>query len=172
MDGRFFFARYRPSLAGHLTTVGDWQERLEALARFAERPEVEVVVCHRPSGLPIGAMCLAGIDRVNGKAEFSVGFLRGRGTRAIFEAIHFAMRYSFETLGLRKLVLHALADNRQALMLLERSGARLEGILHAELVLPAGGHADVRRYALLRDDDWFRLKIVLTRLAPLASSTE
>src|SRR3990170_4575601 len=126
MGERFFFARYRPSLAGHLTTPRDWRDRIEALAAFAEPPEIEVIVCHGPSGVPIGVMNLAGIDTVNGKAEFSVCFLRGRGTRAIWEAIHFALRHSFETLGLRKLVLHTLADNRQALALLERFGAHSE----------------------------------------------
>ena len=122
--------------------------------------------------MPIGAMYLAGIDRVNGKAEFSVCFLRGRGTRAIWEAIHFALHYSFESLGLRKLVLHTLADNHQALALLEHSGAHPEGIFRAELVLPGGGYADVRRYALFRDTDWFRLKAALARLAPLVENLE
>lgn len=172
MGGRFFFARYRPGLAGHLTTPRDWRDRLAALAAFAEPPEVEVVVCHRASGAPIGAMYLAGIDTVNGKAEFSVGFLRGRGTRAIWEAIHFALRHSFETLGLRKLVLHALADNHQALALLERYGAHPEGIFRAELAMPGGGYADLRRYAVFREGDWPRLSAALARLAPLADRAE
>lgn len=172
MGGRFFFARYRPGLAGQLTTAREWRDRLDALAAFAEPPEVEVVVCHRASGAPIGAMYLAGIDTVNGKAEFSVGFLRGRGTRAIWEAIHFALRHSFETLGLRKLVFHTLADNHQALVLLERFGAHPEGIFRAELAMPGGGYADLRRYALFRDTDWPRLKATLAKLAPLSDSVE
>ena len=113
-------------------------------------------------------MYLAGIDRVNGKAEFSVGFLRGRGTRAIWEAIHFALHYSFESLGLRKLVFHTLADNHRALAMLERIGAHPEGIFRDELALPAGGYADLRRYALFRDSDWSRIGSLLVRLAPLA----
>ncbi len=172
MGGGFFFARYRPSLAGHLTTPRDWRDRLEALAAFAEPPEVEVIVCHRASGAPIGAMYLAGIDTVNGKAEFSVGFLRGRGTRAIWEAIHFALRHSFETLGLRKLVLHTLADNHQALAVLERFGAHPEGSFRAELAMPGGGYSDLQRFALFRDDDWPRLEVTLAKLAPLSDSVE
>lgn len=117
-------------------------------------------------------MCLAGIDTVNGKAEFSAGFLRGRGTRAIWEAIHFALHYSFQSLRLRKLVLHTLADNHQALAILERIGAHPEGIFRAELVLPGGRYADLRRYALFRDSDWLRLKTALARLAPLAETLE
>jgi RimJ/RimL family protein N-acetyltransferase len=167
---RFFFARYRPSLAGHLTTPRDWRDRIETLAAFAEPPEVEVVVCHGPSGVPIGVMNLAGIDTVNGKAEFSVCFLRGRGTRAIWEAIHFALRYSFETLELRKLVLHTLGDNRQALAMLERFGARPEGILRAELAMPDGSYADLQRYAVFREGDWPRIAAALVNLAPLAES--
>lgn len=172
MGERFFFARYRPGLAGHLTTARDWRDRLEAIAAFAEPPEVEVVVCHGPSGVPIGVMYLAGIDTVNGKAEFSVCFLRGRGTRAIWEAIHFALRYCFETLGLRKLILHTLADNHQALALLDRFGAHPEGVFRAELAMPDGGYADLRRYAVYRDGDWPRIAEVLAKLAPLVESIE
>lgn len=172
MGERFFFARYRPALAGHLTTARDWRDRIEAIAAFAEPPEVEVVVCHGPSGVPIGVMNLAGIDTVNGKAEFSVCFLRGRGTRAIWEAIHFALRYCFETLGLRKLVLHTLADNHQALALLDRLGAHPEGIFRAELAMPDGGYADLRRHAVFRDGDWPRIAEVLAKLAPLVEGIE
>ena len=167
MGRRFFFARYRPSLAGHLTSSDDWRNRLAALASFAEPPEVEVIVLNRATGAPIGAMCWAGIDTANGKAEFSLGFRRGRGTRATWEAIHLALRQTFETVRLRKLVFHCLADNRQAIALLERAGAHPEGLFRAELAMPAGGYADLRRFALFRDDDWPRLKAVLERVAPL-----
>lgn len=170
MGQRFFFARYRPGLAGRLTSAEDWRNRLEALAAFAEPPEVEVVVLHRPTGAPIGAMYLSGIDTANGKAEFSAGFLRGRGTRAIWEAIHFALWHAFETLALRKLVLHSLADNIPALAILERAGAHPEGLFRADLAMPSGGYADLRRFALFRDDDWPRLKAVLERIAPLSAT--
>jgi len=116
-------------------------------------------------------MCLAGIDSVNGKAEFSVGFLRGRGTRAIWEGMHFALNYAFESLNLRKLILHTLADNCQAHAVLARLGAHPEGILEAELVLPGGAHADLQRYALFRDRDWPGLKARLARIAPLKDPT-
>lgn len=170
MGRRFFFARYRPGLAGHLRSAEDWRNRLEALASFAEPPEVEVVVLHRATGAPIGAMYLAGIDAANGKAEFSAGFLRGRGTRAIWEAIHFGLRHAFETLRLRKLVFHCLADNLQALAMLERAGAHPEGLFRAELALPSGGYADLWRYALFSDGDWPRLKAVLERITPLLAA--
>jgi len=172
MGGQFFFARYRPGLAAHLRTPRAWRDRLEAIAAYAEPPEVEVVVCHGASGVPIGAMYLAGIDALNGKAEFSACFLRGRGTRAVWEAMHFALHYAFETLGLRKLVLYTLADNRQALALLNRFGAHPEGTFSAELALPAGGYADLRRFAVFRDGDWPRIAQALARLAPLAQGTE
>jgi RimJ/RimL family protein N-acetyltransferase len=128
------------------------------------------VVLHRATGAPIGAMYLAGIDTVNGKAEFSAGFQRGRGTRAIWEAIHFGLRHAFETLALRKLVFHCLADNLPALAILERAGAHPEGLFRAELSLSLGGYADLRRYALFGDSDWPRLKAVLDRITPLLAT--
>ena len=170
MGRQFFFARYRPGLSAHLTTAAQWRERIDALTGYAEPPEIEVVVCHGPSGAPIGAMYLAGIDSVNGKAEFSAGFLRGRGTRAIWEAIHFGLHHAFESLELRKLLFHILADNYPAVALLERLGARREGEFRAELAMPGGGFADVRRYALFRDGDWPPLQARLARLAPLVQT--
>lgn len=142
------------------------------MASFVEAPELEVVVCHAPSGAPIGAICVAGVDTVNRKAELSAGFLRGRGTRAVWEAIHFTLDYCFERIGLRKLVMYALAGNRQAIAILERAGAHPEGVLRAELALPGGEYADLLRYALFSDADWPRLKSELVRIAPLATRTE
>ena len=171
MVRRFFFARYRPALVGQLRSAADWRERIEALATFAEPPELEAIVCHGPTGFPIGAICLSGIDRSNGRAELSAGFQRGRGTRAVWEAIHFALHYSFDTLELRKLVLYTLADNAPARTVLDRAGAHPEGVFRAELVRPDGGYADLCRYALFRDSDWPRLHADLQRVAPLATSS-
>ncbi len=151
-----------------MTTARDWRDRFDALAAFPEPLEIEAIVCHKPTGAPIGAMCLAGIDAKNNKAEFSIGFLRGHGTRAITEAIHYALHYSFEIRGLRKLILHTNADNRQALAVLAKFGARSEGTFIAEMAAPGGGYADVERHALYRDSDWLRIETMLVRLAPLA----
>lgn len=139
------------------------------VASFPEPPEIEVIVVAVPTGIPIGAMCLSSLDEWNGKAEFSVGFCKATGTRAVWESIHAAFAFIFDSLHVRKLIFYALQGNRQAISLLDRIGARPEGVLVSELVLADSSTASLLRYALFRERDWAGLSAHLARIAPLVS---
>lgn len=167
------FRKYRPGFSDSLQSVEDWRGRIEALATLDRPPEIEVIVHHRSSGFPMGAMCLSAIDERNLKAELSVGFFRGRGSRAVWEAIHIAFHYAFVTLALRKLIFYTLIDNGPALAVLRQLGARSEGILVDELTNPLdGGRLSLERHAIFRDRDWPAISARLSRVAPLALSDD
>lgn len=164
------FAFYRPNLRVLCPTAFDLQQRLATLAEFVPPVELEVLVMHRASGMPLGAMALSAIDPINGKAEFSLGFVRGQGTRCAMEALHFALDHAFRAMALRKLIFYVLPDNRRALDLLHRSAIALEGRLRGELLLP-DRVADLLRFGLLREE-WESgpLRARLQKLVPLVTS--
>jgi RimJ/RimL family protein N-acetyltransferase len=163
-------AAYRPWLT---TAQGDLNlvvERLKLLAALTPATEIEALVLHRPSGSPLGFLCLAAIDPLNGKAELAAAFFRGRGSRPAIEAIHWALEKCFGSLGLHKLVFYTVPDNHAALGILKALGAYQEGLLKEELAVQNGKRLDLMRHALLRAD-WLDggARRRLARIAPLAA---
>lgn len=163
---------YRPGLgaqAGAEACIA----RLQALSAFEPPPEIEALVLHRATATPLGFMCLSGIDPLNAKAEFSVAFFRGRGSRSGLEAIHWALTYCFGTLELHKLIFYRLPDNNAARTMLAALGAPLEAVLREELISPQGGRVDLVRHALLRKD-WMtsNARHRLERLVPLTNKSD
>jgi len=166
------FSFYRPSLGALCPTVFDLQERLATLAQIEPPVEIEALVLHRATTAPLGVMSLSGIDPLNRKAEFSMGFVRGQGTRCTMEALHFALDHAFAAMDLRKLIFYAAADNRRALGLMHHWGIPEEGLLRRELLLADGSTADLRRFALFKEE-WESgpLRRQLRRLVPLVSES-
>lgn len=160
---------YRPWQG--VSSIASFAERLEWLASFEPPPEVEALVLNQHSGTPIGFLCLAAVDLLNGKAEFAAAFFHGRGSRAALEALHWALEAAFTKLELHKLVFYVLADNSPAHALLRRLGIPREGLLREELASPSGGRSDLVRYALFRRD-WLSGsgRTELQRLAPLCTA--
>lgn len=151
-------AVYRPGMVDFLSTPQIIAQRMAAQETFHPRLELEVMVIHRASGLAIGAMSLANIDHWHQKAELSVMFARGRGTRCSLEAITYAIEQSFTALALHKLAFHTTSRNRLAVRMLQRIEAVPEGVLREELrdssTLPEK-RIDLQRYGLLKQE-WQR----------------
>ncbi len=166
-----FFAFYRPNLGILCPSVADLQDRLAALAGITPPVEIETLVLHRATSAPIGVMSLSGIDTLNRKAEFSMGFVRGQGTRCSMEALHFALHEAFTAMNLRKLAFYAAAANQRALSLMRHWGVPEEGLLREELLLADGNAVDLRRFGLLRTE-WEKgpLRAQLRKLVPLVIS--
>ncbi len=162
------FAFYRPSLGILCPTVELLRERFAALAEIEPPLEIEVLVLHRATLAAVGLMSLSGIDPLNRKAEFSMGFVRGQGTRCTMEALHFALEHAYATMNLRKLVFYAAADNSRAVGLMRHWGIPEEGLLRGELLLADGRAADLRRFALFKEE-WESgpLRQQLRKLVPL-----
>lgn len=163
------FSFYRPCLGEMCPGVLDLIERMTAVRQLTPPLEIEVLIEHRDTQSPIGMMSLSGIDYFNRKAEFSIGFVRGQGTRCTIEALHFGLEQAFTALNLRKLVFYVAFGNLRAQRFMEHCQMAEEGLLREEVLLSSGQTLDLRRYALLQTD-WNNgeLRRTLQRLAPLA----
>ncbi len=101
-------------------------------------------------GHPIGSVYLRDIDRVHKKAEYGIfigekdALGKGYGTQAARIIIH----YAFEQLGLHKLMLRLLADNKQAYKSYEKAGFVQEAYLKDEVYLE-GTYKDVIYMAVI-----------------------
>jgi RimJ/RimL family protein N-acetyltransferase len=162
------FSFYRPGLAQMCPSVSELIQRMTTLAQLTPALEIEVLVEHLATQTPIGIMSLSSIDYFNGKAEFSLGFVRGQGTRCTMEALHFGLEQAFSVLNLRKLAFYVADGNERAQRFMEHTEMTEEGLLREELQLGSGKTVDLRRYALLRTD-WEKgdLRRSLQRLVPL-----
>lgn len=152
-----------------LEGVAQAAQRLIWIAQLDPTPEVEALLVHAPSGIPLGFMCLTGLDPANAKAEFLMGLFRGRGSRPAAEAVHWAFERAFGVMAIEKLVFHVMAGNLPALALLANLQVPQECVLRRELAGPEGARVDLHRFALFADD-WKRsdLRRRLQRVAPLA----
>lgn len=164
------FSFYRPCLRELCPDVPSLIERMAAVGQLTPPVEIEALIEHRATKTPIGIMSLSGIDHFNRKAEFSIGFVRGQGTRCTMEALHFGLEQAFSTLNLRKLAFYVAAGNERARRFMAHCHMAEEGLLREELLLASGKTLDLHRYALLRAD-WEKggLRRTLQRLVPLAS---
>lgn len=164
-------SRYRPGLGGTPQAGTNAVERMRLLRQFEPAVEIEALVLHRSSGAPIGLLCLSSIDRLNLKAEFSVAFFRGRGTRCALEAIHWALDTTFGAGGAEKLIFYTEPDNRPAIALMHALQIDREAVLSREIRLSSGRRGDLWRYALFRDAWQAGVgRQELSRLVPLAES--
>ncbi len=162
------FAYYRPCMSEMCPQVADLLERMENIGKITPPLEIEFIIEHKKSHAPIGAMSLSGIDYFNQKAEFSIGFVRGLGTRCSMEAFHFGIEQAFKAFKLRKLIFYVAAENRAAHRIMAHGCIEKEGVLRQELQLTSGVAIDLHRYALFQpawlNGDFRRL---LQRIAPL-----
>jgi RimJ/RimL family protein N-acetyltransferase len=84
-------------------------------------------------GQPIGNLALQAIDETHGRATFGISigekayWGRGYGT----EALRAVLRYAFQEMGLRRVVLEADEDNARAIRCYEKCGFQREGLLRA-----------------------------------------
>lgn len=164
------FAAYQPTLMQICASPGDLAGRIALLQSLDPPVEIEAMVLHRPTGAPIGIMSLAGIDLVNRKAELSLAFRRGRGTRCVAEAVAFALESAFSTLNLRKVIFHVAADNAAVLRMARRYGAVEEGCLREEVARGEAGWSDLYRFAFWRHEwEAGSLRPQLTRVAPVTA---
>jgi RimJ/RimL family protein N-acetyltransferase len=116
----------------------------EAIANGAARPPVTVnfTVYDRSDDAPVGTVGLFRINYVHSNAELGVaiGDRRGRGLGS--EAVRLTAQWAFRTLGLRNVMLGALAWNEGALRAYEKAGFRRIGVRRAA-EMSRGERADV-----------------------------
>src|SRR4051794_13417937 len=129
---------------GIVTPVTEEKWVDEEIAKGAERPPVTVnfTVYDRADDAPIGTAGLFRISYVHSNAVFgiAIGDRRGRGLGT--EATRLTVEWAFRTLGLRNVMLAALAWNEGALRAYEKAGFRRIGVRRAA-DMSRGGRADV-----------------------------
>ena len=107
-------------------------------------------------GQPIGNLGLHGIEETHGRATLGIAigekdfWGRGYGT----EAIRQVLRYAFEEMGLRRVVLEADDDNLRGIRCYEKCGFAREGLLRGHR-LRLGEPVNCVVMAVLRED-WER----------------
>jgi UDP-4-amino-4,6-dideoxy-N-acetyl-beta-L-altrosamine N-acetyltransferase len=116
------FSERPPTAEEHLRWLADVEAR-------GDRHEFMIV--ERTSGRSVGTIGLSHIDRVNRRAEYGVliGEPDARGKGLAAEASRLLLAYAFGTLGLRRVYLHVLVRNEDALRLYRRVGFQPEGVL-------------------------------------------
>jgi len=97
----------------------------------------QFIIWVREERRPIGSVYLRDIDRESKKAEFGIFIGEeewlGRGIGE--EAAKLILDYGFEELGLHKIKLRVLADNKRAIASYRKAGFVEEGCFRDELLL-------------------------------------
>lgn len=164
-----FFSYYKPYFKTICSTTSFIAQRIQTLASLDTPFEIEALVLHRPSNTPIGLVSLSNIDAINLKAEFSMAFHRGLGTRCVAETLGFLFHYVFFTLKFNKLYFYVTSDNYKILRMIQHYDLLQEGKLYKEVLSETGEWLDIYRFCILRQN-WLqgtlykRLKIILDSL--------
>jgi RimJ/RimL family protein N-acetyltransferase len=116
----------------------------EQVAKGAERPPVTVnfTIYDRSDDAPVGTVGLFDISYVHSNAEFGIAIGDRQGQGLGTEATRLTVLWAFRTLGLRNVMLGALAWNEGALRAYEKVGFRRIGIRRAA-EMSRGERADV-----------------------------
>lgn len=126
--------------------VADWLARKTAYCQT----EWNLAICAGEDREHIGNIYLRDIDWVARRAEVHIflGQPEWRGQGLGQESLRLVCRHAFQSLGLRRIFLHVLADNTSAIHAYEKIGFRSEGRLRQH-AFKAGEPVDVCAMGLL-----------------------
>jgi RimJ/RimL family protein N-acetyltransferase len=127
----------------HFVTKGTEQAWLDGKRAFSER-EINLAICLKGSDKHIGNIYLREIDWISRRAqlEIFIGDSEERSKSYGQSAIRQLLSYAFSGLGLKRIYLDVLADNKQAIHVYEKCGFSGEGRLKNH-VFKQGGWKDV-----------------------------
>ncbi len=126
------------------------------------------VIVRRDTGTVIGSTRFWKIDRANRKLEIGHTWLRASAQRSAgnTEAKYLLLRHAFEAMQCVRVqfTTDELNDKSRAAIL--RIGAKQEGVVRHERIMPDGRKRNSVRYSII-DDEWAQVKAMLqTRLGP------
>ncbi|CAD6520977.1 hypothetical protein LMG28727_01510 [Paraburkholderia kirstenboschensis] len=126
------------------------------------------VIVRRDTGTVIGSTRFWKIDRANRKLEIGHTWLRASAQRsaANTEAKYLLLRHAFEAMQCVRVqfTTDELNDKSRAAIL--RIGAKQEGVVRHERIMPDGRKRNSVRYSII-DDEWAQVKAMLQiRLGP------
>ena len=99
----------------------------------------------------LGTISLKEIDLVNMKAEYAIVLRKeAMGKGVAYHASKMILRIAFQELGLNKVYLNVLSNNKRAIELYERLGFKFEGCFRQELLIN-GKFEDLNWYAIIKE---------------------
>lgn len=122
------------------------------------------VTVEMASGKVIGSTRLWKIDRKNRKLEIGSTWLSAswQRTYANTEAKFLMLHYAFETLGCIRVQFTTDVLNEKSRAAILRLGAKQEGIVRHERIMPNGRKRDSIRFSII-DDEWLQVRCLLEK---------
>ncbi|RFB79469.1 GNAT family N-acetyltransferase [Methylovirgula sp. 4M-Z18] len=120
------------------------------------------VILNRATGAPVGSTRFWKIDRQNRKLEIGHTWLSAsmQRTGANTEAKYLLLTYAFETLRSVRVQFTTDELNEKSRAAILRIGAKEEGIIRHERIMPDGRKRNSVRYSII-DDEWPQVKAML-----------
>jgi len=116
----------------------------------------------RDGGKLVGSTRYCRIDLAHRKLEIGYTWIAGSWQRSFVntEAKYLMLRYAFEYLGCLRVQLQTDALNAQSRRAIERLGAKLEGILRKDRIMPDGRRRDSAMYSII-EEEWPQVRAAL-----------
>ena len=116
-----------------------------------KRTVIGFAIIDRKSKKIVGSIGIMGINKQCKKAE--IGYLLGkehRGKGFIAEAVQLALGFCFGKLGFNRIIISCSTKNKASRKVIEKTGAKFEGIQKESVVSGNGKIHDMRIYAILK----------------------
>jgi RimJ/RimL family protein N-acetyltransferase len=135
-----------------------------ALAGVRAGSVIAYTIRLRESGRVVGSTRFWKIDRANRKLEIGSTWLAASAQRtcANTEAKFLMLRYAFETLGCVRVQFTTDVLNAKSRAAILRLGAKEEGVVRRERIMPDGRKRDSVRFSII-EDEWPEVKADLLR---------
>jgi N-acetyltransferase len=133
-----------------------------ALAGVRDGTVIPFTVRLRESGRVVGSTRFWKVDRVNRKLEIGSTWLAASAQRTIAntEAKYLMLRYAFETLDCVRVQFTTDVLNAKSRAAILRLGAKEEGVVRRERIMPDGRKRDSVRFSII-EDEWPEVKAAL-----------
>ena len=115
------------------------------------KTEIRFAIIDKESKKIAGSIGIIEINRQSNKAEF--GYLLGREHRGkgfMAEALQLALGFSFGKLGLNRIRISCSTKNKTSRKVIEKTGAKFEGIEREGCISGDGKKHDTRVYSILK----------------------
>lgn len=149
--------RNKPSVRNYFIYQADFtrEGHLYWLHEVVEKGRAcQMMICDLKTDKPLGSVYIRDIDTDHKKGEYGIFIgeedARGRGIGT--QAAKLMIQYGFETLGLHRIYLRALADNAQAIRSYEKAGFEKEGYLKDDVCIH-GKYVDIVWMAIVKKED-------------------
>ena len=125
----------------------------ECREKGKKRTEFGFAIISSESKKIVGSIGIIGIDRHSRKAE--IGYMLGkehRGKGFMTEAVQLALGFAFGKLKLNRVRISCSTRNKASRKVIEKAGAKFEGIEREACISALGEKHDLRVYSILKSE--------------------